>query len=181
MFRFHKLLFTTFLAVLTGCKTSVSHNPLMESAGSFYSEKENKVFLHNSTITKEQTEQIELTQFSRKSQNVLHEHQLPTVQKLKNNKIFFNQNKQSPIKFKITQKSSQELKKAKTFILYEGDNWGMTVGVYMMVIGLVLIVIPALLGILLFNESFFLLFLTLLGIVILPIGLLVYLISLLFR
>lgn len=111
MFRFHKLLFTTFLAVLTGCKTSVSHNPLMESAGSFYSEKENKVFLHNSTITKEQTEHIELTQFSRKSQNVLYEHQLPTVQKLKNNKIFFNQNKHSPIKFKITQKISQNSKK----------------------------------------------------------------------
>ena len=35
MFRFHKLLFTTFMAALAGCKTSVSSNPLMESAGNF--------------------------------------------------------------------------------------------------------------------------------------------------
>lgn len=79
------------------------------------------------------------------------------------------------------QLSKKKPHKNQVFIPYEGDNNGMTVGVYMMVIGLILIVIPALLGILLFEESFFLLFLVLLGIVILPIGLMVFLISLLFR
>jgi hypothetical protein len=38
-------------------------------------------------------------------------HCVKSLQKLKNNKIFFNQNKHSPIKFKITQKISQNSKK----------------------------------------------------------------------